>query len=83
MSNQVVLKKYIKYLLNSAIERNTNQGIFVYEKVLEQLEGDLPYKDVNECLKMLIQALNGIEAHGFFTKEEADIVTSIRQMSDK
>ena len=83
MNNQVVLKKHIKYLLNSAMRRNTNQGILVYEKVLDELEGDLSDKNVNQCLKMLIQALNGIEAHGFFTKEEADIVMSIRQVSDK
>lgn len=81
MDNQIVLKKYIKYLLNSAKKRNSNQGVIVYEKILDELNYDLSEDKLDQCLNMLIRALNGIEAHGFLTSDEFKIVKSIRQMN--
>ena len=80
MNNQAVLKGHVNSLLNSAISRNTKQGVLVYEKILDELEDDLSDKNLTQCLLTLIKALNGIEAHGYFTREEFDIVKSIRQM---
>ncbi|CCN73219.1 hypothetical protein [Vibrio nigripulchritudo] len=80
MLKQKEFEKNLQQLKNSAINRNTQQGIKVYDWALDSLSKASSEDEFNNILKKVKNALGGIEAHGEFTDEEFQAVTSIRQI---
>lgn len=74
------LEKNLAFLLDSAKERETEQGIKLYEHYLSLLERIQSKEEFNELLEKICNTLGGIEAHGYFTDEEYECVTEIRAM---
>ncbi|QDT82776.1 hypothetical protein [Gimesia chilikensis] len=70
MSTQQEIYDAVSFLLESAKDRNTSQGVLVYTKILELLDNSRNEKEVQEILGKLNRSLAGIEAHGWFTDEE-------------
>ncbi|QDV17170.1 hypothetical protein Pan153_18050 [Gimesia panareensis] len=68
----------VSFLLESAEDRGTTQGILVYSTFLEKIESARDGEAVQELLGKLNHALAGIEAHGDFTPEEYKQVLFLR-----
>jgi len=73
----------VSNLLESANARGTNQGVVIYEGVLKKIEEAQLQSEIDYFSGKLIQALNGIEAHGYFTSEEFEVVKEIRRVIEK
>ncbi len=82
MINKQKLQEKISELLNSANKRQTTQGIKVYEGALKKIGCVNTDDELEELTKKLVKALNGMEAHGYYTDEEYIIVKEIREMFD-
>lgn len=80
MTCQDQLMDSINQLLTSAKSRNTNQGVKLYEAALEKIKAASSDDEVEIYLEKMKHALIGIEAHGFFTSEEFEVVKVIRAM---
>lgn len=72
----LLLNDLVRYALN----RSDKQGLVVYEAVLEKLQCCDHDEDFVEILKSLERALLGIEAHGYFSNEEYQVVEKIRNL---
>jgi hypothetical protein len=70
----------VNFLLLSAKNRSTEQGILVYEKIPEMLGMAHDDAKVREVLTLLNRSLAVIEAHGDFTEDEFRTVLKIRSM---
>ena len=70
----------LQLLLISAIKRNTKQGVVVYEGAQKMITEASTDDEIKAVLEKLYAALSGIEAHGFFTDEEYELVTDIRNL---
>ena len=81
MANKIELLEKVKQLLELANNRNTNQGLKVYEGALKKIDDASTQKEIDDLVKKLNHALSRIEAHGHFTNEEYQIVKEIRQLS--
>ncbi|QDU49584.1 hypothetical protein [Gimesia panareensis] len=68
----------VSFLLESAEDRGTAQGILVYTTFLEMIESARDGTAVQELLGKLNHNLAGIEAHGDFTPEEYKQVLFLR-----
>ena len=66
-------------LLASARERDTQQGILVYERVMEKLGALKGENEIRKVLDYLSRSLSGIEAHGYFTHAEWKIVQELHE----
>ncbi len=82
MSTKQEIYDAVSFLLESAIDRNTSQGVLVYTKIIEQLDNSKNEKEVQEILGRLNRSLAGIEAHGWFTDEEFKRVLLLRRDGD-
>ncbi len=82
MSTQQEIYDAVSFLLESAKDRNTSQGVLVYTKILELLDNSRNGKEVQEILGKLNRSLAGIEAHGWFTDEELKRVLLLRRDGD-
>jgi hypothetical protein len=69
----------VSYLLESAKNRDTSQGVLVYTKFLDMIDAAQDDKAVRELLVRLNRSLAGIEAHGDFTDEEFKRVLFLRK----
>ncbi len=69
----------VSFLLRSANERGTSQGLVVYTKIVEMLNDAKDNDTVEEILGKLNRALAGIEAHGDFTDKEFEKVLFLRK----
>ncbi len=78
MFDDLLLKSRVHKLLELATERNTKQGVIIFESVLNKLDKPMNELEKKELLESFKKALTGMEAHGHFTKDEFEIVTSIR-----
>ena len=68
----------VQSLLSSAQDRDTDQGVFVYNKALELLAHASTDDEVRSILGKLNRSLAGIEAHGYFTDDEFRIIQNLR-----
>jgi hypothetical protein len=68
----------VSFLLQSARDRGTTQGVLVYTKILEMIDNSQDEKTMREVLGKLNRSLVGIEAHGDFTDEEFEKVLLLR-----
>ena len=80
MDKKIELLEKVKKLLKFANDRNTNQGLKIYEGAIKKIGDASTQEEVYDLVKKLDHALSGIEAHGHFTSEEYQIVKEIRQM---
>lgn len=74
------IEDLIEGLLNSAVERKTEQGQSVCKSVLEQLSSAKTDNDLLSSLKNLNRAFIGIEAHGHLTSHEFVLVKELRNI---
>lgn len=80
MIDKDTLVSHTNRLLQLASIRGTNQGVKVYETMLERLRNAATQEEVDDCADRLKHALAGIEAHGHFTQEEFKIVEAVREL---
>lgn len=80
MIDKDILFSHVSKLLELAYARSTQQGVVVYAAILEKLKHTSSQDEVNDCAYSLQRALNGIEAHGYFTQEEYGIVKAVREL---
>jgi len=80
MADIAILKTRIEKLRDLAVARKTNQGLVVYDAILKRLNDPLTEVEVDELFDLLKKSLSGIEAHGYFTEVEFEVVTEIRNM---
>jgi len=74
------IKELAQELLNSAKERDTNQGVAIYNKILELVKEAEKREDIDAILVKFNKALSGIEAHGYFTDDEYSLVIKLREL---
>ena len=74
---KTLLIGYIEALLFAANNRNTSQGVKIYELALDQLESADSDKAVLEILSRLKESLIGMDTHGYFPPSEYDLVKKI------
>lgn len=81
MESKTQIEKLIQNLLQSARSRNTTQGVTNYQHTLNTLS---TLGTESEHLKIelgnLNQTLAGIEAHGYFTREELLWIEELRKI---
>lgn len=77
------LEHNLEKLNELAVSRNSPQGIKVYEYALDKIREIKTADEFNELLDKILKTLSGIEAHGFFTDEEYEHVTKIRNMEKR
>jgi len=80
MTDKNALLISVQRLLQLAKARNTNQGVKVYKETLRKIEETSSQREVDDLSGKLKRALSGIEAHGYFTNEEFELVKEIRSM---
>ncbi|WP_145959461.1 hypothetical protein [Vibrio penaeicida] len=76
----VKLQILLEQLRNSAINRNTQQGVKVFDWALDSLSKTISVDEFNKILEKVKKALSGIEAHWKFTVKESELVDSIRNL---
>ncbi|MCH7226249.1 hypothetical protein [Haloferula sp. A504] len=69
-------------LLDSALSRDTEQGLVVFRKALELLGEAGSEAEILSVLEKLNKALVGIEAHGYLTSEEFGWVKELREIEE-
>lgn len=74
------LLNHINELLRLAQNRQTDQGVKVYEGAIKKIGEASTQSEVDELARKVNHALFGIENHGYFTQEEQAIVTRLREM---
>ena len=72
----------IQSLLNSALSRDTEQGVVVFRKTLELLGEASSEAETLSVLANLNRALLGIEAHGYLTWQEFAWVKELRRIEE-
>jgi len=75
------LENWIRLLLDSALARETQQGVQIYRHLLQSLQEATSESQIHAVHASLLEALAGMEAHGHFTNEEHSIVREIREAS--
>jgi hypothetical protein len=80
MADKIELLGKVKKLLELASNRNTSQGLKIYEGALKKIGDASTQNEIDDLVKKLDHALSGIEAHGHFTNEEYEVVKEIRQL---
>jgi hypothetical protein len=75
-----VLIQHIEALLIAARNRQTSQGVKIYEMALDQLRAAESDSAVMDVLLRLKAALQGIETLGFFPADEYRIVEKIQAL---
>ncbi|MEZ8142064.1 hypothetical protein A1OO_11045 [Enterovibrio norvegicus FF-33] len=70
----------ITILLKLANDRNMQQGVIVYKGAIEKISQAKSQEEIFICWDKLKHALVGIEAHGYLTNKEFEIVKNIRLM---
>lgn len=78
MKNKIL--NLVKILLDSALLRGVEQGVAVFRKSIDFLDGCTSEQEVFDALVKLNKALAGIEAHGHLTEEEFILVKELREM---
>lgn len=78
MITKTEIREAVSFLLESARNRDTSQGVLVYTNILEMIDAAHDDKAVCELLGKLNRSLAGIEAHGDFTNEEYERVLLLR-----
>jgi hypothetical protein len=68
-------------LIDSAKQRNTQQGMKTYEAVIQQASSSINEKELVELFELYKRNLSGIEAHGNFTHKEFEIAQGIRKLA--
>ena len=81
MIDKNLLLAHVTRLLELAKARDTNQGVIVYEGALKKIREASSQSEIENFAEKLKHALTGIEAHGYFTNEEFEVVKAIRAMS--
>lgn len=69
-------------LLESALSRDTEQGVFVYREALKSLDESRSDEEEILVLKYINKSLAGIEAHGFLTPKEYFWVKELRELEN-
>lgn len=81
MIDKNALLAHVARLLELAKARSTNQGIKVYEGALKKIDETSSQNEVEDYFEKFKHALAGIEAHGYFTNDEFEVVKAIRAMN--
>ena len=76
------MSKLTRSLLDSALSRETEQGLIVFRKALELLDEARSEVETLSVLAKLNKALVGIEAHGYLTSEEFGWVKELRDIEE-
>lgn len=76
------ISKLTRSLLESALSRETEQGIVVFRGVLGLLNDAATEAETRSVLAKLNEALAGIEAHGYLTSEEFCWVKELRDIEE-
>ncbi|WP_038177842.1 hypothetical protein [Vibrio rhizosphaerae] len=77
------LEYNLRKLNELTVSRNSPQGVKVYEYTLDKIGEIKSTDEFNELLDKILKTLSGIEAHGFFTDEEYEHVTKIRNIEKR
>lgn len=81
MIDKNTLLNHIARLLELAKRRDTNQGLNVYGGALKKIGEASSQDEIENFSEKFKSVLAGIEAHGYFTTEEFEVVKAIRAMS--
>ena len=81
MIEKIELLSHVRKLQEYAQNRNTLQGVKIYEGALKKIGEASAQSEIDDLACKLKHALAGIEAHGHFTSEEFEVVKNIRSMS--
>jgi hypothetical protein len=81
MIDKNILLDHVGRLLELAKARDTNQGVKVYEGALKKIGEASSQSEIDSFAEKLKHALAGIEAHGYLTDEEFEVVKEVRAMS--
>lgn len=76
------ISKLTRSLLDSALSRETEQGLVVFRKALELLDEAGSEAETLSVLAKLNKALVGIEVHGYLTSEEFAWVKELRDIEE-
>ena len=79
MKNTVM--ECVEALLDAAKQRNTSQGVKIYEIALNQLQAADSDSSVQEILSRLKETLKGIDSHGYYPPKEYELVKKILSLS--
>ncbi len=74
--------KLTRNLLDSALSRDTKQGLIVFRKALELFDEACSEAETMGVLAKLNKALIGIETHGHLTSEEFGWVKELRAIEE-
>jgi hypothetical protein len=70
----------VRQLLHLAETRNTRQGLMTYSWALEELGAANSDEELRATLNKLYRQLSGINAHGYFTPQEQQIVDNLYEI---
>lgn len=82
MAMKECVSQLTRNLLNSALFRESEQGVVVFRKMLELLERSTSDVETLDVLEKLNEALVGMEAHGYLTPEEFRWVQELRAIAE-
>jgi len=68
-------------LKKSARQRDTDQGVEVYDLYLKDLQKELTDRELLETLHGLQQLFGGIDRYGWFNKKESNIVARLKELA--
>ncbi|MCQ8895786.1 hypothetical protein NQT62_04930 [Limnobacter humi] len=74
------LAQMIQDLTAMSYARTDQQGLKIYQSILERLKLCQSDENARELHRLLCNALLGMEAHGFFQKDEWQIIERIRAL---
>ena len=80
MKNKSKIIEAIEFILNSSKKRNTEQGVLVCENTITKLSKCNSDSEILKTLKAYNKAYAGIEAHGYLTNTEYEVVTKLRNI---
>lgn len=77
---KAIFEDKVRFLLLSAKERGTKQGVLVCEKTLTELASGKDEESQIQLLSVFNKAYIGIEAHGHITSEEFIAINTLREL---
>ncbi len=83
MQTRKIFAEKVRFLLHSAKERSTPQGVLVCEKTLNELASGKDKEYLNQFLLMFNKPCIAIEAYGYTTSEEFITINILRELARK
>lgn len=80
MKNRAFFIELVEQLRDQVNERDASQGLQVYEEILKKgysIDSEIEFLNL---YKKFLRALAGMEAHGYFTDQEYELIEKIRAL---